>query len=103
MTVSTLSMVRPACMCFMAVPAFFMASSVSLLMLAVSMEYTSRSSVMICDCVCSSECSNCFFRLSAAFAAAFGLALTDLSHFIHTFSFRMDRWIPKLTHPSYCC
>lgn len=70
MTLSTLSIVRPACICFMAVPAFFMASSVSLLMFAVSMEYISRSSVMICADVCSRECSNCFFRRSAAFAAA---------------------------------
>lgn len=68
-TLSTLSIVRPAWMCFIAAPAFFMASRVSLLMFAVSILYTSRSSVMICDCVCSSECSNCFFRLSAAFAA----------------------------------
>jgi hypothetical protein len=37
MTLSTLSIVRPACICFMAVPAFFIASSVSLLMFAVSM------------------------------------------------------------------
>lgn len=35
--VSTVSIVMPWCICFMAVVAFFMASSVSLLMLAVSM------------------------------------------------------------------
>lgn len=34
---STLSIVRPWCIVFIAWPAFFMASSVSLLMLAVSM------------------------------------------------------------------
>jgi hypothetical protein len=34
---STFSMVRPPWICFMALLAFFMASSVSLLMLAVSM------------------------------------------------------------------
>jgi hypothetical protein len=37
MTLSTLSMVRPPCICFMAVLAFCMASSVSLLIFAVSM------------------------------------------------------------------
>jgi hypothetical protein len=36
MTLSTLSMVRPPCICFMAVLAFCMASSVSLLIFAVS-------------------------------------------------------------------
>jgi hypothetical protein len=41
-----------------------------LLMFAVSIEYISRSSVMICADVCSRECSNCFFRRRAAFAAA---------------------------------
>lgn len=68
-TLSTLSIVRPACICFMAVPAFFIASSVSLLMFAVSILYISFSSVMICELVCSRECSNCFFRRRAAFAA----------------------------------
>jgi hypothetical protein len=38
MTLSTLSIVRPAWMCFIAVPAFFIASSVSLLIFAVSIE-----------------------------------------------------------------
>jgi len=69
MTSSTVSTVNPAWICFMAAPAFFIASSVSLLMLAVSIEYISRSRVMICDEVCSRVCSNCFFRRRAAFAA----------------------------------
>jgi hypothetical protein len=69
MTLSTLSIVRPACICFIAVPAFFIASSVSLLMFAVSILYISRSRVVICALVCSRECSNCFFRRKAAFAA----------------------------------
>lgn len=38
MTSSTLSIVKPACMFFIAAPAFFIASSVSLLMFAVSIE-----------------------------------------------------------------
>ena len=70
MTLSTLSMVRPACICFIAVPAFFIASSVSLLMFALSILEIWPSSVIICALVCSSECSCCFLRRSAALAAA---------------------------------
>lgn len=52
-----------------AFPAFFIASNVSLLMFADSMEYISRSRVMIWADVCSRDCSKTFFRRSAAFAA----------------------------------
>jgi hypothetical protein len=74
MTLSTWSMVRPACISFMAFPALCIATSVSLLMLAVSMEKISLSSVMICELVCSRECSNCFFRRNADFAATIGVS-----------------------------
>ena len=55
-------------MVFMAWPAFFNESKVSLLMLAVSMEKICFSKAMICPLVCSRDCSNCFFRRRAALA-----------------------------------
>lgn len=69
MVASTLSMVSPPWMPLSAVEAFFSASRVSLLMFAVSMLDICPSRFMICDEVCSSVFSNCFFFRSAARAA----------------------------------
>lgn len=69
MTLSTLSTSKPLWIVFMAMLACLIASNVSLLIFAVSMLYIWRSSVMICAAVCSSDCSNCFFRRSAVLAA----------------------------------
>ncbi len=57
MVLSTLSMVRPLWMVFIAAEACFIASRVSLLMFAVSMLLISRSTVIICADVCSRACS----------------------------------------------
>lgn len=66
---STLSIVRPPWICFIAADALFIASRVSLLILAVSMLLISRSRVSICADVCSSWCSSVFFFRNAFFAA----------------------------------
>lgn len=66
---STFSGVRPWWICFIDSPAFSIAARVSRLMFADSMELICCSSVPICACVCSRECSCVFLRLRAAFAA----------------------------------
>ena len=67
---STLSMVRPPWIVFMALEALPRASRVSLLMLAVSMLAIWPSRFMICADVCSSVVSSCFFFRKALLAAA---------------------------------
>jgi len=70
--VSTSSMVILPWISFMALPAFFMATSVSWLMFADSMEYICCSSMDIWPFVCSRECSCCFFRFRALRATMMG-------------------------------
>lgn len=69
---STLSMVRPPWIVFIALEALPRASRVSLLMFAVSMLAIWPSRFMICAEVCSSVCSSCFFFRRAARAAVGG-------------------------------
>ena len=66
---STSSIVILPCISFIALPAFFIATSVSWLMFADSIEYICCSSIDICPFVCSRECSCCFLRLRALRAA----------------------------------
>jgi hypothetical protein len=63
----------------MAFCALSIAISVSLLMFAASIEYICCSKVAICAEVCSSVCSCCFFRFSAALAAM----IKDMSINVH--------------------